>query len=772
MGASRLPPTGSRQQARGATERRRPGVPAAGDGPLILAVACLLFAVYLFTFSGGYHSSDEMSMLAATDSLARRGAWDINLLRWMGEEQGSFGPDGHLYSRKGIGTTLAALPLYWLALRMQDVGNVQAAMLTNAVVTALTGALILALLRRLGYGRGVALAVALGFGLGTMAWPYARYLYSESLAGLGLMASAYFLVRFRDAAGGQPPSGTPAGSLLLAGGGLGVALLARLNNAIVAPFLGLLLLAYLWRRHGRRWPAWPGPIALFALPVLAALAVAAWYNWFRFGSPLTTGYLPEERFATPFFEGFYGLLLSPGKGLFWYNPLLVAAVAAWPAFYRRFRAEALLAAAVVLANVAFYAPWYLWWAGHGWGPRFLVAVLPFAALPLAAAFEAAARRPRASEGRGRGAVAAGLVLLAVLGVAVQVAGVAVDYNLYLDDIHAELGLYHPATLFNPAYSPLLRQWSYIRGTNLDLAWARNGSVDWGMFLLGLAAVVVSVLGLVDAWQRRRSAWTGAWLPLLLALVALRLLLQAGPEGDVASLARAVASMERPGEAIALAESGWTEELQNAYDGRLPMWGLPLWAMPAPGQVPGAPAGAWDVGSAPLTLPPVRFWAGEAGAGFFPGKDQQPVPRKPPAPALDPVPRLGSLALLAGVEVEGKVVWHGGTLPVTLYWQALEPADVSYTVFVQLIDEQGGKAGQVDRLPCGGACPTTTWQPDDLVGERYELAVAPGAPPGRYRLIAGMYDLATGERLPVTGGGGEGGAGDHVLLATIEVRPSR
>ncbi|MDD3826842.1 MAG: phospholipid carrier-dependent glycosyltransferase [Anaerolineae bacterium] len=769
MGASRLPPGGRRQQAEGAKGRRQPTVPdtGGGDAPLVLGVACLLFAVYLFTFSGSYHSSDEMSMLVATDSLARRGAWDIDLLRWMEEQQGSFGPDGHLYSRKGIGTTLAALPLYWLSLRLQELGNVQAAMLTNAVVTGLTGALILALLRRLGYGRGAALLAALGFGLGTMAWPYARYLFSESLAGLGLMASAYFLVRFRDAAAGQPRSGTPAGSVLLAGCGLGVALLARLNNAIVAPFLGLLLLAYLWRQYGRRWAAWPGPIALFALPVLAALAVAAWYNWLRFGSPLTTGYLPEERFATPFFEGFYGLLLSPGKGLFWYNPLLFAAVAAWPAFYRRFRAEALLAAAVVLANVAFYAPWYLWWAGHGWGPRFLVAALPFAALPLAAAFEAATRRPLALARRASGAVAAGLVLLAVLSLAVQVAGVAVDYNLYLDDVHAELGLYHPATLFDPAHSPLLRQWSYIRAANLDLAWARNGSVNWGMLLLGLAAIVVSVLGLVDALQRRRSVWTGAWLPLLLAVVALRLLLQAGPEGDVANIARAVASLERPGEAVALAESGWTEDLQNAYDGRLPFWGLP-----AGGQVPGAPAGAWEISSAPLTLAPVRFWAGEAGAGFYLSRGQTAIPRKPPVPPLDPMPRLGSLALLSGVEVEGRVVWHGGTLPVTVYWQALEPADVSYTVFVQLVDEEGGKAGQVDRLPCGDACPTTTWQPGDLVAERYELVVHPGAPPGRYRLIAGMYDLATGERLPVTDGGGEGRAGDYVLLTTIEVRQSR
>lgn len=775
MSAFRLPP--ERRQADSINLRGRPRLPVpagrGGDAPLALVVACLLFAVYLFTFSGRYHSSDEMSMLAATDSLARRGAWDVDLLRWMNEQQGSYGPDGHLYSRKGIGSTLAALPLYWLALRLEELGNVQAAMLTNALVTSLTAALVLALTRRLGFGRGAALLAALGFGLGTMAWPYARYLYSESLAGLGLMVCAYYLLRFRDAAGrpGERQPGMPgAGSLLLAGSGLGIALLARLNNAIVAPFLGLLLLAYLGRRYGRRWAAWLGPITLFALPVLAALAITAWYNWLRFGSPLTTGYLPEERFATPFFEGFYGLLFSPGKGLFWYNPLLLAAVAAWPAFYRRCGAEAVLCAAVVLANVAFYAPWYLWWAGHGWGPRFLVAALPFAALPLAAALEAAARRRAVLDLEGPPRtpwVAAGLVVLAVLSLAVQVLGVAVHYDLYLEDVYAELGLYHPATLFNPAYSPLLRQWSYIRGPNLDLAWARGGAIDWSMFLLGLSAVVVSLLGLVDALQRRRSAWTGAWLPLLLALVALRLLLQAGPRGEVAAVARAVTSMERPGEAVALAESGWTESLQNAYDGRLPFWGLP-----AEGQVPGAPAGAWEIGREDPGPAAVRFWAGEAGAALHLPTGHPPAAERLPVPLLEPAPRLGSVAVLLGIEVEDRVAWQGKTLPVTLYWQALAPASIPYTVFVQLVDEEGGKAGQVDRLPCGGACPTTAWQPGEVVGERYELAVDPGAPPGRYRLIAGLYDLATGERLPVSGAGSEGGAEDFVFLSTIEVRQSR
>jgi hypothetical protein len=107
--------------------------------------------------------------------------------------------------------------------------------------------------------------------------------------------------------------------------------------------------------------------------------------------------------------------------------------------------------------------------------------------------------------------------------------------------------------------------------------------------------------------------------------------------------------------------------------------------------------------------------------------------------------------------------------VTLYWRALAEMDVSYTVFVQAVDEEGGKAGQVDRLPCHGGCPTTTWRPGDLIGERYDLAILPDAPPGRYWLIAGMYDLATGEHLPWLDAQGNV-AGSYLLLGTIEVQP--
>ena len=47
---------------------------------------------------------------------------------------------------------------------------------------------------------------------------------------------------------------------------------------------------------------------------------------------------------------------------------------------------------------------------------------------------------------------------------------------------------------------------------------------------------------------------------------------------------------------------------------------------------------------------------------------------------------------------------------------------------------------------------------------YRLTVAPAAPPGDYQLIAAMYMVETGERLPVQGDG------DAVTLAWLEVMP--
>ncbi len=127
--------------------------------------------------------------------------------------------------------------------------------------------------------------------------------------------------------------------------------------------------------------------------------------------------------------------------------------------------------------------------------------------------------------------------------------------------------------------------------------------------------------------------------------------------------------------------------------------------------------------------------------------------------------LGEKARLLGFDLERSSARPGETLPVALYWQGMAPMDASYTVFLQLLGADGRLYGQRDSLPGGGQLPTTGWAPGEVIADRYELPVAQDAPPGEYRLIAGMYDAATGRRLPVAGEDGWQ-SGDYVVLGTI------
>ena len=87
--------------------------------------------------------------------------------------------------------------------------------------------------------------------------------------------------------------------------------------------------------------------------------------------------------------------------------------------------------------------------------------------------------------------------------------------------------------------------------------------------------------------------------------------------------------------------------------------------------------------------------------------------------------------------------------VTLVWQAGETTSkISYTVFVQLLDADGRLIAQSDSLPAQGGRPTTGWRSGEYVVDEHRLHFNENAAPGEARLIAGMYDAQTSQRLPV------------------------
>jgi len=131
-------------------------------------------------------------------------------------------------------------------------------------------------------------------------------------------------------------------------------------------------------------------------------------------------------------------------------------------------------------------------------------------------------------------------------------------------------------------------------------------------------------------------------------------------------------------------------------------------------------------------------------------------------------QLGDTVRFLGYDLDTQGVSAGGTLRLTLYWEALAEMDTSYTVFNHLIDGENRIWGQKDGMPGGGTLPTSGWLAGEYVVDEYEIVVQTGAPPGEYVLETGMYDLATMARLSILDAEGDI-IGDRILLDATSVQ---
>ena len=111
-------------------------------------------------------------------------------------------------------------------------------------------------------------------------------------------------------------------------------------------------------------------------------------------------------------------------------------------------------------------------------------------------------------------------------------------------------------------------------------------------------------------------------------------------------------------------------------------------------------------------------------------------------------RLGEQIELVGSKIEPTSLQSGGALTIRLFWRAITPSLRDYTVFAHVLDERGNLVAQSDGQPLSGAYPVSWWWPGQTVEDVHEIALRE-AVPGTYRVAVGMYDLETGERLPVT-----------------------
>lgn len=151
----------------------------------------------------------------------------------------------------------------------------------------------------------------------------------------------------------------------------------------------------------------------------------------------------------------------------------------------------------------------------------------------------------------------------------------------------------------------------------------------------------------------------------------------------------------------------------------------------------------------------------------------PPPLTPAArAALTPVDaNIGDTARVRGYTLSAAQVHPGDTLIVTVGWEPLSQTDVPYTVFLHVLDPELGSLAQVDIYPGAGNWATTVWDLGRPFVDQYRLTLPADTPaPDQAQLVIGLYNEATGQRLPVTGA--DAGSPDEawVRLGALTLTP--
>ena len=299
--------------------------------------------------------------------------------------------DGRLYSAKAPGLALIAVGPYTILDRSGALAKAASVTgierddvdlwLISTLVCVIAFGLILVLVMRLGndVARGYGALAAVTAGAGTLLLPFSTLVFAHvPAAALSFAAFATLWLRRGRV------SAFAAGCLA------GLAVTVEYPLAIAALGFGLYALALgdaLWRGV-----AYGAGVVAGALPLFL-------YNAWVFGSPL---HFPYED-ALPIAgegandKGLFGIswpsidtaahLLFGSRGLVVISPVVLCGLAALLPLYRRGRRkEAVLIAGLALAFVAYNAGYDVPFGGDSPGPRFLIAVLPFLAVPLALSY--------------------------------------------------------------------------------------------------------------------------------------------------------------------------------------------------------------------------------------------------------------------------------------------------------------------------------------------------------------------------------------------------
>jgi len=358
-----------------------------------------LFCLLLFFGALFYHPveyDNTASRFFIVSAIVDFGSFSIDPYHHWTNDKSFFG--GRYYSNKAIGAPLLGVPVYWTTRQffsrylfppLTAIEKYLIRIVTTTLPFAILGVVLFRTAGLWGAGPKRAVWVVLAYSFGSITLIHATLFSGHQTAASFAFFSFFLIMRMNHRKDlPTPTSFRYSISPFLAGMFAGVAALADYT----AIFIALVLSAYvIFSRMPRRFKV------IFLIGGGICVLVLAGYNWACFGHPLSFSYdhLTFEKFKAGSAKGVFGIstpnpkallaiLMSPSRGLLFIMPVFLFSITGFIAMWRRriFRSEALVLSVIVFGYIMINSGFYGWHGGWTFGPRYLVPMLPFLAIPM------------------------------------------------------------------------------------------------------------------------------------------------------------------------------------------------------------------------------------------------------------------------------------------------------------------------------------------------------------------------------------------------------
>jgi hypothetical protein len=787
---------------------------------LLLALAGALIMIYLLAYSGVPRTSDELWLMDVSGNIALHGQSILSRSLYLAYTNNRVPPFEPLQP-------FLSAPLYFLSYQLPHIGNLQTLFLFNPLIAALIALVVFLYARLLGYEERTALVAAVLLGGTTIIWPYTQTFFREPLTALTLILTAFSLEHARK--GFAQNRLRSLEWFLLGFVFIVLSALTKEAALILLPIFILILVPDGIFSNRKRMAVFIGAVIVLCLLLLAVFVIsqdsaAEITRRYRIFDKVTSLVNRLARNWQQIPIHLASILVSPGKGFFWFSPVLVLSLISprWLPASRWRESWLWLLGTLWFALIYVVYKIDIWFGGQSWGPRFLVPVVPLLILATLPALD-----KLLNTRRHKWRIV--LILLVIIGVIVQIAGVYESWGDYYGYQQKQTGLLPWSDQINWSF-----RWSQIWGGLLHIPQAKTTilwlqqPIQWDVIILLVASIVIFsglawILHLQQNHARREFILAGYAAPILAILVTAFVMIRAYPtpryQGDNTALHEMRSYLETNAlsqDRLLLSNHSYAGFFMNYYKGPAYLFGLPdsPGEQPSPEQLPQIVSGnpdylvtdnfhtvltdiqrggrdyegglIWLVSDTGQYLPwAIRPYEWYLARHFYPIGVKEVDPRtrvasflsfaapEPTEGAAHPIEALFGKAIgLKGYDLSNKVgidpasFRPGDQLGLSLLWNPVNKIDADYTLAIHIINIQGQVVVQQDIQPENGNAPTSKWRVGEPFRTNVGFVLPQDLPPGEYQIWVTFYSWPSLERLPVRSAAGEA---DHLILTTIIVR---